>query len=279
MNKIRTKDRGNYLRNVGIAVYAVCIVLLFVCELYLKNKFSEMFDEKISRLLYMTFTRLIGGIIFITLTLYLGYRVMNPLRIKAAELIFTLPALVVVINNLPIIPLITGQASVSAPWSRILLLAAECFSIGLFEEMAFRGVVLLGIMEKRRKSTKDLFISIVLSSAVFGLVHLVNLFTSSPGAVLLQIGYSFLIGAMCAVVLIRTANIWLCVLLHAVYDFCGSLVPMFGEGVIWNAPAVILTVAVSLAAVVYFILALLKTNVKDIDRIYVKKTVEDVTEH
>ena len=129
-------------------------------------------------------------------------------------------------------------------------------------------------MEKRRSSTKDLFVSIVLSSAVFGVIHLVNLFTSSPGAVLLQIGYSFLIGAMCAVVLIRTANIWLCVILHAVYDFCGSLVPTFGEGVIWTAPEVVLTVVISLAAAVYFILALVRTDVRCIDRIY-KKTSEE----
>ena len=271
----RAKGRSDSLkRNIGVAVYAVSIVLLLLCEFYGKAKFSELFDETTSQLVYMTLTRLLGGAIFVTLTLYLGYKVMNPFRIKAKELAFTIPAFVVVINNLPIIPLISGEADVHTSGSQIFLLAAECLAIGLFEEMAFRGVVLLGIMEKRRSGTKDLFVSIVLSSAVFGVIHLVNLFTSSPGAVLLQIGYSFLIGAMCAVVLIRTANIWLCVILHAVYDFCGSLVPTFGEGVIWTAPEVVLTVVISLAAAVYFILALVRTDVRCIDRIY-KKTFED----
>ena len=273
------KGRSDSLkRNIGAAVYAVSIVLLLLCEFYGKAKFSELFDETTSQLLYMTLTRLLGGAIFVTLTLYLGYKVMNPFRIKAKELAFTVPAFVVVINNLPIIPLISGEADVHASGLQIFLLAAECLAIGLFEETAFRGVVLLGIMEKRRNGTKDLFVSIVLSSAVFGVIHLVNLFTSSPGAVLLQIGYSFLIGAMCAVVLIRTANIWLCVVLHAVYDFCGSLVPTFGDGVIWTAPEVLLTVVISLAAAAYFIIALIKTDVRCIDRIYMKESGKKETQ-
>ena len=273
------KGRSDSLkRNIGAAVYAVSIALLLLCEFYGKAKFSELFDETTSQLVYMTLTRLLGGAIFVTLTLYLGYKVMNPFRIKAKELAFTVPAFAVVINNLPIIPLISGEAEINASGLQIFLLAAECLAIGLFEETAFRGVVLLGIMEKRRNGTKDLFVSIVLSSAVFGVIHLVNLFTSSPGAVLLQIGYSFLIGAMCAVVLIRTANIWLCVVLHAVYDFCGSLVPTFGDGVIWTAPEVLLTVVISLAAAAYFIIALIKTDVRCIDRIYMKESGKKETQ-
>ena len=275
----RAKGRSDSLkRNIGAAVYAVSIALLLLCEFYGKAKFSELFDETTSQLVYMTLTRLLGGAIFVTLTLYLGYKVMNPVRIKAKELAFTVPAFAVVINNLPIIPLISGEAEINASDLQIFLLAAECLAIGLFEETAFRGVVLLGIMEKRRNGTKDLFVSIVLSSAVFGIIHLVNLFTSSPGAVFLQIGYSFLIGAMCAVVLIRTANIWLCVVLHAVYDFCGSLVPTFGDVVIWTAPEVLLTVVISLAAAVYFIIALIKTDVRCIDRIYIKESGKKETQ-
>ena len=148
------------------------------------------------------------------------------------------------------------------------MLLIECIFIALFEEAAFRGVILLGFAEKRRGNIKGLFWSIILSSAVFGAVHLLNLIESSPLAVLMQIGYSFLIGAMCAVVLFRTANLWLCVAIHAIFNFCGALVPTCGQGQAWDTFTVVLTVIVSVLVTVYMIFAFIKTDLKKVDEIY-----------
>jgi hypothetical protein len=90
--------------------------------------------------------------------------------------------------------------------------------------------------------------------------------------VLLQIGYSFLIGAMCSVVLIRTANIWLCVLLHAIFNFTGALVPICGGGVIWDAPTVIITAVIAVAVTVYMVILFIKTPNDAMDEIYGKKS-------
>ena len=150
----------------------------------------------------------------------------------------------------------------------------ECLCIGLFEEAAFRGVVLLMVAEKRRGSRKDLFVSIILSSAVFGAIHLVNIFTgANPGAVILQIGYSFLIGAMCSVVLFKTANIWLCVALHAIYDFCGHLMPTLGTGSWWDTPTVVITVILAVFTVVFYVAALWRIDPIELDRLYPQKAV------
>ncbi len=261
-------------RKLCIAITSVFGAFLLAYELFL-NKSFEIEDTVIKELVDMTVTRMLGGVIFFTLTLYLGYKVLNPVKKPFLRaLIFSLPAFAVVVNNLPIIPLIVGSAYVTGEAWEIALLAAECFAIGLFEEMAFRGVVLLGIMEKRRACVRDLIISILLSSAVFGAVHLVNLITSSPAAVILQIGYSFLIGAMCSVVLIKTANIWLCVILHALFDFCGSLVPKLGEGIIWDVPTVIITVVIAVFTTVYMFVSLIKTDASVTDRIYGTENTE-----
>jgi membrane protease YdiL (CAAX protease family) len=131
-------------------------------------------------------------------------------------------------------------------------------------------VVFLGILKKKPQSKLWAFISIALSSVVFGLVHLLNLLESSPAAVLMQIGYSALIGAMCAVVLMKTANIWLCVLLHALFDFCGAIVPTLGQGRIWDPFTVILTVVVAVLVTVYFVFAFVKIKNDECDRIYLK---------
>jgi membrane protease YdiL (CAAX protease family) len=145
--------------------------------------------------------------------------------------------------------------------------------------MAFRGVVFLTVLEGRRKTKLGAFVSIAITSVVFGVVHLVNVFAgSSLPAVLLQVGYSALIGAMCSVVLMKTANIWLCVVLHAVYNFCGGVVPRFGGGEIWTVPEIILTVAVSLAVCTYVVISLLRMDTSKLDAIFEKKKKKIETE-
>ena len=75
---------------------------------------------------------------------------------------------------------------------------------------------------------------------------------------MLQIGYSFLIGGMCSVVLLKTGNIWYCVILHAVYNFAGGVVPNCGSGIIWDTPTVILTAVVAVAVAAYVIALLFR---------------------
>lgn len=188
-------------------------------------------DPVLQPIITMTLTRAVGAAVFLCILLWRGYRVLNPLRKPFfRSLAFSLPAWLVVINNAPILSLAWGDAVLThtAP-AYFLWFGAECLAIGLFEEFAFRGVILLSLAETRRATRFDLFRCILLTSAVFGAVHLANLLAGAGvGAVIRQIGYSFLIGAMCAVVLYRTANLWLCVLLHAVYDFAAILSPRWG---------------------------------------------------
>ena len=142
--------------------------------------------------------------------------------------------------------------------------------VGFFEESAFRGVVFLGLLRRDPHNRLWAFASIAISSAVFGLVHLINIFESSPVAVLMQIGYSALIGAMCAVILMKTANLWLCVVIHGLFNFAGAVIPRCGVGEIWDGFTVILTVIVSLAVLAYMIFLFVKDEMSAVEEIYKK---------
>ncbi len=255
----------------------VCIILIAVIApllLYLefgKPTLSE--DAVLQSFLSMSATRLLGAVVFFALLLSEGYRVQNPVQKPFWRgLLFSLPAILVVVNNLPLLGLLWGDVTVvhNTP-THWLLYSLQCLAIGLFEEFAFRGVIFLGFAERRR-TRKGLLVSILLTSAVFGLVHLVNL-VGNPGAigaVLMQIGYSFLIGAMCSVVLLRTRNIWLCVLLHAVFDFGGKLVGSLSlaTGNQWNTPTIIITAALAVATTVYFVWQFFRLDLGRVDEIY-----------
>jgi len=107
-------------------------------------------------------------------------------------------------------------------------------------------------------------------------VHLVNIFSgASPAAVILQVGYSFLIGGMCSVILIKTSNIWYCVILHAVYNFAGGVVPECGGGAIWTMPTVILTAVVAVIVAVYVVYQLIRITPDEIERFLNEKKAEE----
>ena len=266
-------------RNVAISVTAVCAMLIILYELVLSKLICSSLDGVICRLVDMTVTRALGAAIFIAMLAYLGYKVLNPIKAPFfTSIAFCLPAFAVAINNFPFSCIINGKANVDLIYGKVILLLAECLAVALFEEFAFRGVVLLGFAEKRRDSRKGLFIAIVLSSAVFGAVHMLNIFTSSPIAVFMQIGYSFLIGGMCSVVLLKTANIWLCVVIHATFNFCGAIVPTFGVGEIWDSFTVILTAIIAVLTFVYMLVSFLRLDVEEIERIYVKEPKGEVNE-
>ena len=257
-------------RSICLAVALVAIILLVLCEIFC---FSCLFGDRISdssaQSIDMIATRALGGIAFLAMLANLEYKVVNPLRRPfLRSLAISLPAFTIAINNFPFSQVIKGEAEITGEWWAIALLLLECMCVGFFEETAFRGVVFLGLLRKNPESRAWAFASIALSSVIFGVVHLINIFESSPVAVLMQIGYSALIGAMCAVVLMKTANLWLCVVIHGLFNFCGAVVPRCGEGEIWDAFTVILTVAVSLAVLAYMIVIFIKDDARTVKSIY-----------
>ncbi len=252
-----------------------CLIIIAVAApflLYLEiGKPTLSTHPVLAPLINMILTRLIGAVVFFALLCSEGYRILHPFQKPFwKSLLFIIPPLLVVVNNMPILSMIAGDAYLvhTAPvyWT---VFALECLAIGLFEEAAFRGVILPLFAERRYKTRGGLLLSILLTSAVFGLVHLVNLLTGAgPGAVIRQIGYSFLIGAMCSVVLLKTRNLWLCVLLHAIYDFCGSLVPTLGAGRWWDTPTVIITVVLAVATTAYMLWQFFRLNLNEVEKIY-----------
>ena len=269
-----TTERKPLSRKAALITLAVAAPLLLWLE-FGKPTFSA--DPLLSDIVNMTLPRLLGAVVFFALLLADGYRILSPvrgLRPVGAFLLLFLPPLAVVINNFPIPALITGDAQIlphsAAVW---VWFSLECLAISLFEEAAFRGVIFPMLAERRCKTKQGLFISILLTSAVFGLLHIVNLAQGAGiGAVVRQIGYSFLIGAMCSVVLIKTHNIWLCVLLHAVFDFGGKLIDTLGAGKIWTLPAILITTVLAVLTTLHLTWQFFRPDPVPFEEIYPPKT-------
>ena len=235
------------LRRVALFTLLALIVAL---ELGFRS-FNDVLN--MSEDLYLTASRILGGLACVVFMMEFSFHsVLSPIGNKRGLMLLAiLPAFVIAINNFPFISFLRGDCTMSADAKGIFLYAIICLSVGFFEEMAFRGCALMYFLRKRTDTRLGVFVAIALSSCVFGLVHLVNIFTSSFGAVIRQIGYSALIGALCSVVLLATKNIWLCVLCHAAYNFCGGLIDAFGAGQMWTVRQIAFTAVVAVIVTAY----------------------------
>jgi membrane protease YdiL (CAAX protease family) len=266
-------------RKVCLIVLVVCVVLIAAFRVFFADALaeSELMRSLISdddyrpAILNTLVMDALGSVVFVCMTIYMGYRVWGIKKPWMRSLLFGLPALAVAVNNAPIIGLATGNAYITDPAGGVLIMLAYCLAIGTFEEFAFRGLFFMMILESRRKSTKQIFWTTAISSAVFGLVHLVNIAVgANPGATLLQVGYSFLIGGMCAIVLLKTGSIWYCVLLNTVYDIGGTILYV-GGGVRWDVVTVTITAVLGVAVAVFMTVALTRIKPEDIAFLFPEK--------
>ncbi len=179
-------------------------------------------------------------------------------RLSLKTWLWLLPPLLVALVNFPFSALIGGEAVITRGdlwW----LFAINCILIGLTEEWLFRGILLdcfLGVAEEKKKSC---FLPVLFSSASFALFHLLNLFEGAGiGDVLLQTGYSFLIGAMLAVVFCKTKNLWLCIFLHVLFDVGGLLISDIGAGNPQDTVFWVLTAVIGVLCAVHIIFTLVR---------------------
>ena len=250
-------------------LFVILIILLLAIEVvnvYFANDSLEY------ELAYGIAARGVGAAICIIMMAYCSFSHLFSSFGRFRDVLLIIPCCLVAINNFPFISVFSGEAILDTKWYFVILFAVQCFLVGLFEETAFRGCVFMLILEKKHATRKEIFYSIILSSLVFGGIHIVNLFVGAGIVpVVLQLGYSFLIGAMCSVVLLVTKRLWLSIIIHSVFNFAGGLVPTLGSGEIWPMSTVILTVVVSLIVAAYTVVLFFRYDLSKMQEIFTKK--------
>ena len=120
-------------RKFCLGLLIVCVLLLGIYHLcfadalaqsdWMKSLLSD--DDYRPAILNTLVMDAVGSIVFLCMTLYMGYRVFAPFRKPALRnALFVLPALAVAINNFPLIGLATGNAYITDPTGGVLLIVA-----------------------------------------------------------------------------------------------------------------------------------------------------------
>ena len=179
---------------------------------------------------------MLGIMVLLSFLLGMGY-IYAPSRLPLSRRI--LPALpIVVLYTFALLELLIlhGTETPESPL-RILWFVLCMLAVGVTEEVVFRGMITRMIFERYGATSVGVWLSVTVSSLLFGLVHLINgVGTADLGGVLIQMAGAAALGLCLAAVYLRSKSLWTVALLHGYMDFC-ALVPsgLFGEGSIEEA--------------------------------------------
>lgn len=146
----------------------------------------------------------------------------RPSQWKKLWLMWPLLALSVV-NGLDVF---TGTLIIDGSKPVIIVLYALLYiSVGFVEEILFRGVMMTVMVQKWGMTRKGIYKAVIVSSVLFGLLHLVNFAMGrySLLAAATQTGYALFFGVFFGACMLRNNSIWPVIFGHALFDFCGAL--------------------------------------------------------
>jgi CAAX protease family protein len=250
-----------------LSMIFVCIIAMMIIQF---GSLSFYDDILISNMVNDTIFRFLGSIVFIFIIYEFNHKILKIHKPLIKSLLIILPALLISINNFPFLPFLSGNALITKPIYTILIFAITCISVGLFEELVFRGLILFFLLEKLSKNRRGIFVSIIISSALFGIMHLFNIFDgANVGATLLQVLYSFAMGIMWSIIVLKTKTIWLAVILHSLYNFTGLLFPTLGTLTNkYDLATIIITSLLALSVAFYTYKVFLTLVPKEIEALY-----------
>lgn len=173
---------------------------------------------------------------------------------KSSLILF--PFYLVCLNNIPFVSVASGNSKFIIG-KNFPVYCVLCLTISVFEEICFRGLVLQNL--EKYKKTNTIFKKIVIGSLIFSACHLVNAFSFNVGYLLMQLGYSFLIGLVCCFSYYASKSLYMPIILHFIFDL-GGLMTDYSVvcGNIWDKASVLTTVFLSVFTLIYGIIVFIK---------------------
>ncbi|MBQ9485220.1 MAG: CPBP family intramembrane metalloprotease [Clostridia bacterium] len=191
-------------------------------------------------------------------------------RTGFCDIVLLVLGFLVCVNNFPIIGFISGNVVLTEN-ARVVRYIFYCVAVGVAEESVFRGFItpLVGVKFVGKRYAP--FLTVFVSSVIFALCHVFNVFSAGVGATALQVGYTFLTGGLFGAVFLMTKSVIIPALFHVIFDVGGLMFSQpFGiaAGNMWDEKTIIITAAIGVIATAAYSVKLLKmreinTNGKD----------------
>jgi len=201
---------------VGVAVIAAIIGIGF---------FSMNFDQ-VAGLTIFT----VGQIVLATIVLWFmrGLQVLDrtdfTLKGKAKGFLLTWLCVVIFLGNATM-QFIGLQSYLVAPDPLHLLIVIlhPFIGTGFFEEVLVRGLMLMVLLKVFGQTKKGAMSAVVISSVIFGLVHLANLVHTDVLPVVAQVVFASAMGVFFAALYLRTKTLIIPIILHGFINLTSQI--------------------------------------------------------
>ncbi|MBD3425137.1 MAG: CPBP family intramembrane metalloprotease [Candidatus Latescibacteria bacterium] len=152
--------------------------------------------------------------------------------IKYKKYIFYLPVIVYIfVFTNGFADYFTINSSTFYSW-KTAILGIKTLSSGLFEEILFRGLILGILLYNFYDSKRGILKSVIISSLIFGLIHIVNIWTENQTVKgsFNQVYAAFCLGVMYSAVYLKTGSIIILGVLHSISNFFASISELVEPG-------------------------------------------------
>ena len=108
------------------------------------------------------------------------------------------------------------------PWYIIVYGLFSVLGIGVREECIYRATIQNVLAKKYAGSVKGIWLTVIVSSFIFGLTHVTNIFFGmEPLAALTQSLSAAFVGVLFGAIYLRSGSIWTLILIHTLTDIAG----------------------------------------------------------
>lgn len=217
---MKIKDKVNCLKENH--TFSLCILIAVVYLIVLKGvKCIAVFSITSNGYVSQLIAECVGVILAVIIMYLVGKKYILLEKGEGILKGLFIGGFLVVICLLGIVSgLYNKEANELLPLPQIAIFVAAIAGVGITEEFIFRGTILNLFMDKFDKTQKGIYVSIAISSIIFGIAHITNIFSGvSIKSSFIQAVGATVLGALLSAIYLRTKNIWVVVILHALMDF------------------------------------------------------------
>lgn len=221
----------NFFKNKPV-LFSLLMFFLFVVLVNFTPFLYSFINNAMLNYLVSTVCDLIWPL---AITVLLGYGF--ALKLKGFGKSLIAGAFVLVWYSLLLISDVTNAfANPETQWRtvpEIILGVLTMLGVGIREEVFFRGIIGNSLALKYGTTTKGLWFAVLLSSFMFGCVHLGNLMAGvAPIGVLTQTIAGTALGSVFIAIYLRGGSIWIPVIIHAIIDTSGLFASTFTQSTV-----------------------------------------------
>jgi len=203
---------------------AIVVLIGFLSFLWLEKPLREylsmnLFDEQIAKQVSSILIRTI--LIVVIFALIKKFRQIDFTGLNNWKKLKNVQALIFVTAFIMMGLSQNWNTYINTEFELLILFAISTITVGIVEELAFRGTIFPLFIKSFKKAKRPIIVSAVLSSLMFGLVHFINLFSQTENLIGItsQVFFATAIGVFFCGLMIRTENILIPCIIHALINF------------------------------------------------------------